>query len=37
MLNEQTLNKLLAMKLNGMAEAYEEQRTQARMDSQGQP
>jgi len=30
MLNEQTLSKLLAMKLNGMAEAYEEQRTQAR-------
>ena len=30
MLNEQTRSKLLAMKLNGMAEAYEEQRTQAR-------
>lgn len=31
MLNEQTQSKLLAMKLNGMAEAYEEQRAQARM------
>jgi len=31
MLNEQTMSKLLTMKLNGMAEAYEEQRTQARM------
>lgn len=31
MLNEQTMSKLLAMKLNGMAEAYEEQRVQARM------
>jgi DNA replication protein DnaC len=31
MLNEQTMSKLFAMKLNGMAEAYEEQRTQSRM------
>jgi DNA replication protein DnaC len=31
MLNEPTRQKLLAMKLNGMAEAYEEQCTQARM------
>lgn len=30
MMNEQTRSKLLAMKLNGMAEAYDEQRTQAR-------
>ena len=29
MLNEQTRSKLLAMKLNGMAEAYDEQRAQA--------
>ena len=32
MLNEQTMSKLCALKLNGMAEAYEEQRRQARMD-----
>jgi len=32
MLNEQTLSKLYALKLNGMAEAYEEQRRQTRMD-----
>jgi hypothetical protein len=31
MLNEPTRQKLLAMKLNGMAEAYEEQCAQARM------
>lgn len=31
MLNEQTMSKLFAMKLNGMAEAYEEQRAQSRM------
>lgn len=31
MLNEQTLSKLYALKLNGMAEAYEEQRSQSRM------
>lgn len=31
MLNEQTLNKLHALKLNGMAEAYGEQRGQARL------
>lgn len=31
MLNEQTLSKLYALKLNGMAEAYEEQRRQSRM------
>lgn len=31
MLNEQTMTKLLSMKLNGMAEAYEQQRQQARM------
>jgi DNA replication protein DnaC len=29
MLNEQTMSKLYAMKLNGMAEAYEEQRSQS--------
>jgi DNA replication protein DnaC len=32
MRNEQTMSKLHALKLNGMAEAYEEQRRQARMD-----
>ena len=32
MLNEQTMSKLYALKLHGMAEAYEEQRRQARMD-----
>ena len=32
MLNEQTLSKLYALKLSGMAEAYEEQRRQTRMD-----
>ena len=31
MLNEQTMTKLYAMKLNGLAEGYEEQRQQARM------
>ena len=31
MLNEPTLNRLYAMKLNGMADAYEEQRGQAKM------
>jgi DNA replication protein DnaC len=31
MLNEQTMSKLYALKLNGMAEAYEEQRSQSRM------
>ena len=31
MLNEQTKTKLHALKLNGMAEAYEEQRSQSRM------
>lgn len=31
MLNEQTQHKLLTMKLNGMAEAYAEQRTQPRI------
>ena len=31
MLNEQTLSKLYTLKLNGMAEAYEEQRRQARL------
>ena len=31
MLNEQTVSKLYALKLNGMAEAYEEQRSQSRM------
>lgn len=31
MLNEQTMTKLFAMKLNGMAEAYEEQRQQPKM------
>lgn len=31
MLNEQTMTKLFAMKLNGMAEAYEEQRKQPQM------
>jgi DNA replication protein DnaC len=30
MLNEPTMNKLYEMKLNGMAEAYEEQRSQSR-------
>jgi len=31
MLNEQTMSKLYTMKLNGMADAYEEQRTQSGM------
>lgn len=31
MLNEQTVNKLFALKLNGMAEAYEEQQKQSRI------
>ena len=31
MLNEQTMTKLYAMKLNGLAEGYEEQRQQPRM------
>lgn len=31
MLNEQTMTKLYEMKLNGMAEAYDEQRAQSRM------
>ena len=31
MLNEQTMTKLHAMKLNGMAEGYEEQRQQPQM------
>jgi DNA replication protein DnaC len=32
MLDEQTMTKLYDMKLNGMAEAYEEQRTQSRLE-----
>ena len=31
MLNEQTMHKLYAMKLTGMAESYEEQRQQSQM------
>ena len=31
MLNEQTMTKLYAMKLNGLADGYEEQRQQPRM------